>query len=65
MTDHQLVHSELTAELGARLFVNGDAEFDRRRSLFNAMIDRCPLAIAACESTSDVVAVVRIAGKHG
>ncbi|HQY30812.1 MAG TPA: FAD-binding oxidoreductase, partial [Thermomicrobiales bacterium] len=65
MTDHQLVLSDLTGLLGARLFVNGDAEFDRRRSLFNAMIDRCPLAIAACELTSDVAAVVRIAGKHG
>ena len=32
----------------------GDAEYDERRALFNAMIDKSPRFIAACEGPADV-----------
>ena len=36
----------------------GDTDYDERRALFNAMVDKHPRLIAGCESTADVVAAL-------
>jgi len=39
----------------------GDPEYDRTRTVWNAMIDRRPAAIARCQNIDDVIAAVRLA----
>ena len=59
----------LAALLGARLegrVVGPDhPEFDRRRRVYNAVIERRPAAIVQAQSPADVQAVVRIAAESG
>ena len=43
------------------LLRQGDPGYDRARTVWNAMVDRCPRVIARCASAGDVVAAVRIA----
>ncbi|MFI5047302.1 MAG: FAD-binding oxidoreductase, partial [Acidimicrobiia bacterium] len=50
---------------GGALIHPGDAEYDGARAVFNGMIDRRPVLIARCSSTTDVVAAVDFArGQH-
>ena len=42
-----------------------DAEYDERRELFNAMIDKKPRIIAACEAPADVRAALERAREDG
>ncbi len=41
-----------------------DAEYDERRALFNAMIDKRPRIIAACSDAGDVTAALDRAAEH-
>ncbi len=43
------------------LVLPGDPTYDRRRTLWNAMVDRRPAAIARCATTQDVAAAIRYA----
>jgi FAD/FMN-containing dehydrogenase len=48
-----------------KLLQAGDAGYDEARSVWNAMVDRYPAAIARCHDTADVVAAVRFAREAG
>ncbi|MEU4603425.1 FAD-binding oxidoreductase [Kribbella sp. NPDC023972] len=48
-----------------KLLQAGDAGYDEARSVWNAMVDRHPAAIARCHDTADVVAAVRFARTAG
>ncbi len=47
------------------LLRSGDRGYDEARTVWNAMIDRHPAAIARCETTEDVATAVRFAGTNG
>ncbi len=42
----------------------GDTGYDDARSIWNAMIDRCPAIIARCLGTADVIRAVTFAREH-
>jgi FAD/FMN-containing dehydrogenase len=48
-----------------KLLQAGDPGYEEARTVWNAMIDRYPAAIARCHDTSDVVAAVRFAREAG
>lgn len=55
---------DLTAITRGALVLPGDADYDRARSVYNGMIDRCPTAVLQCRDVADVVAGVRFAQEH-
>jgi FAD/FMN-containing dehydrogenase len=55
----------LRPRLRGLMLLPGDAAYDDARSLWNAMIDRRPAAIARCLGTADVLACVDHARRHG
>ena len=50
---------------GVRTLGPNDAEYDVSRSVWNALIDERPAAIASCRSADDVAAAIRSARKAG
>ena len=54
----------LKSRLSGDLLTPGDASYDSARSVWNAMIDRNPLAIIRCKTVDDVVASVKFAASH-
>ncbi|HET6738448.1 MAG TPA: FAD-dependent oxidoreductase, partial [Kribbella sp.] len=46
------------------LLRTGDAGYDEARTVWNAMIDRQPAAIARCSTTAEVVDAVRYGQEH-
>src|SRR5262245_15491240 len=56
----------LRSALRGPLFVSGDHgdHYDESRSLWNAMIDRHPLAVARCLGTADVLKCVAFCREH-
>ncbi|GIK77764.1 MAG: FAD-linked oxidase [Actinomycetes bacterium] len=55
----------LRARIEGEVVVAGDPGYDRLRSVFNARIDRRPLAIARCASREDVVAALAAGAERG
>jgi FAD/FMN-containing dehydrogenase len=58
------VTSQLTIDLQGDVVRPGDLEYDSVRAVFNAMIDRKPLAILRCRETDDVVRGISFARQH-
>jgi FAD/FMN-containing dehydrogenase len=56
---------ELRTAMDGPVVVPGDAEFDDRRRVWNAGIDRRPSVIARCTSAADVAAAIVLAREHG
>lgn len=56
---------DLRPRLRGPLLTPGDAGYDDARSVWNAMIDRRPLAIARCLGAADVLAGVKFARDNG
>lgn len=54
------IHS-FQSQLTGDLLVAGTSEYDRARTVWNAMVDQQPGLIARCLSTADVVAAMRFA----
>jgi FAD/FMN-containing dehydrogenase len=61
--DFQL--ADLSQLSGCELIAPNAAEYDDRRAIWNAMIDRRPGLIAVARSERDVVSVVKFAALHG
>jgi FAD/FMN-containing dehydrogenase len=55
----------LRAALRGDLLTPDDADYDRTRQVYNAMIDRRPALIARCAGAADVVAAVTFARAEG
>src|SRR4051794_41969792 len=49
---------ELATAMRGTLTAPGDADYDERRALYNAMIDRRPALIARCTDAADVMAAI-------
>ncbi|HEX9268589.1 MAG TPA: FAD-binding oxidoreductase [Candidatus Limnocylindria bacterium] len=57
--------AELRPRLRGPLLVAGDPGYDDARSIWNAMIDRRPGAIARCLGVADILASIRFARERG
>jgi FAD/FMN-containing dehydrogenase len=54
----------LKARLRGPLFLPGDTGYEEARTVWNAMIDRRPAAVARCLGSADVIAAVRFAREN-
>src|SRR6188508_2077631 len=57
--------ASLAGSLRGRLLLPGDPAYDEARTVWNAMIDRRPAAIARPLGVDDIQACVRFAAEHG
>jgi FAD/FMN-containing dehydrogenase len=57
--------NSLKGRLRGPVFVPGDAGYEESRTVWNAMIDRRPAAVARCLGTADVIAGVQFARENG
>ena len=65
MSIEQKLLDELKNRLRGVLLAPGEPGYDDARSVWNAMIDRRPAAIARCLGAVDVVSCVNFAREHG
>lgn len=56
---------ELKGNFGGTILLPGDNAYESARKIWNAMIDRHPILIARCATTSDVVRAVNLARDNG
>src|SRR5262249_3319084 len=57
--------AEFKAKLKGELIAAGDADYEKARQVYNAMIDRHPRWIARCRDVADVIASVNFARENG
>jgi FAD/FMN-containing dehydrogenase len=62
---NQAAVAELKSKLRGELIAPGDAEYEKARQVYNAMIDRHPGLIAKCADVADVITSVDFARKNG
>lgn len=55
---------ELQSKLNGTILMEGNAEYDTARKIWNGMIDRKPLIIVRCTTTGDIQHAVKFAQKH-
>ena len=60
-----LAPAELETAMRGTLTGPGDPDYDERRALYNAMIDRRPALIARCTDAADVIAAVEAREREG
>jgi len=56
--------ADLRGSLQGRVLREGDADYDERRAVWNALIDRRPALIVECAGAADVVSCVNFARSH-
>jgi FAD/FMN-containing dehydrogenase len=56
---------ELRQVISGEVILPGDGRYDEARTVFNAMIDRRPAAIAVCRTTADAAIAVNLAREDG
>lgn len=56
--------ADLQGNLQGRVLREGDADYDERRAVWNALIDRRPALIVECAGAADVVSCVNFARSH-
>jgi FAD/FMN-containing dehydrogenase len=54
----------LRSQLRGHVLVAGDPAYEESRTVWNAMIDRSPVAVARCRGVADVIAAVRFAREN-
>jgi hypothetical protein len=54
----------LRTRLRGPVLTPGDAGYEESRTVWNAMIDRRPAAVARCLGVADVLSAVRVAREH-
>ena len=57
--------AELKSKLRGEVITPGDAEYEKARLVYNAMINRHPAVIARCADVADVITSVDFARKNG
>jgi FAD/FMN-containing dehydrogenase len=57
--------NEFQRALSGRVIRPGDAEYDKTRRGFNALIDRRPALISRCVNADDIATALRFAREHG
>src|SRR5262249_9128289 len=62
---NQAAVAELKSKLRGEVITPGDAEYEKARLVYNAMISRHPSLIARCADVADVIASVNFARKNG
>ena len=60
----EALRTKLADSLDGSVLLPGDADYDRTRTIWNAIVDRRPQVIVRCASVRDVVAAVRTAREH-
>src|SRR5215813_4828199 len=61
----QAAVAEFKSKLRGELIAEGDAQYEKARQVYNAMINRHPALIARCADAADVIASVDFARKNG
>ncbi|WP_205856196.1 FAD-binding oxidoreductase, partial [Phytoactinopolyspora endophytica] len=55
---------KLQDAIAGQVIEPGDAGYDAARSIWNAMVNRCPAVIVRCADSADVAAAIRYARNH-
>ena len=64
MITNKLTTTELQQLFAGKILIEGDADYDTARKIWNGMIDRKPAIIAQCISSNDIVQAVKFARKY-